>query len=40
MPKYAQWLACLLSDPAALGSIPGIPPKNSEDKIVDVVEVN
>ena len=36
----AQWLAYLITDPAALGSIPIIPPKNSEETIVQVAEVN
>ena len=35
-----QWLAYLLPDPAALGSIPGIPKKISKEKIVNVVAVN
>ena len=30
----------LLPDPAALGLIPSIPPKNSEETIVNVTEVN
>ena len=38
--NIAQWLAYLLLYPAALGSIPSIPKKNSEEKIVDVAEVN
>ena len=32
----ARWLAYLLLDPAALGSIPNVPPKNSEEKILNV----
>ena len=36
----AQWLAYLLLDPGALGSIPSILKKISEEKIVDVAEVN
>ena len=37
----AQWLAYLLHDPAALGSIPTVTPKIiSEEKIVNVTEVN
>ena len=34
-----QWLAYLLLDSAAPGSIPSIPQKNSEEKIDIVVEV-
>ena len=33
-------MAYLLLDPAALGSIPSIPQKNSQEQIVDVAEVN
>ena len=38
--SIAQWLAYLLPNPAALGSNPSISKKNSEEKIVDVAEVN
>ena len=38
--SIAKWLVDLLADPAALGSIPSIPPKKSEEKLVDVAEVN
>ena len=36
----AQWLAYLLPYPAALGFIPSIPNKNSEEKNVNNAEVN
>ena len=36
----AQWLPYLLLDPAAPGSIPSIPKKISDEKIVIVAEVN
>ena len=36
----AQWLGYFLTDPAALGSIPSIPKLFSEEKIVDIAEVN
>ena len=36
----AQWIAFALPNPAALGLIPGIPKFFSEEKIVDVAEVN
>ena len=36
----AQWLAHLLPDSAALGSIPSIPQKNSWDEIVHAADVN
>ena len=36
----AQWLAYLLLDPAALGSIPSIPEFFSEEKIVKVAQVD
>ena len=35
-----QWLAYLLSNPAAPGSIPSIPNKFSEENIEDAAEVN
>ena len=38
--SIAHWLAYLLPHPAARGLIPSIPPENSEEKIVDVAEVN
>ena len=38
--SVAQWLAYLLPDPAALGSIPSITKKNSDEKNVGVAEVN
>ena len=38
--RIAQWLAYLLPDLAALGSILSGPPKNSEENIVNVAEVN
>ena len=38
--SIAQWLAYLLPDPAALGSIPSITKNISEEKNVDVAEVN
>ena len=38
--SIAQWLACLLPDPAALGSIPSIPKYFSDKTIVDAAEVN
>ena len=38
--RIAQWLAYLLPDIAALGSILSGPPKNSEENIVNVAEVN
>ena len=37
--NIAQWLAYLLLDPAAPGSIPSVPPKD-RGKIIDVAEVN
>ena len=36
--SIAQRLAFLLPDPSALGSIPSVPQKISEEKIVDVAE--
>ena len=36
----AQWLAHMLTDPAAPGSIPSFPEIFSEEKIADVTEVN
>ena len=36
----AQWLAHLLPDPAAPGLNPSIPQKCSDEKIVNVAEVN
>ena len=38
--SIAQWLEYLLPDPAALGSITSFPKKISEEKIVEIVEVN
>ena len=38
--EEAKWLARLLPGPAAPGSVPSIPEKFPDDKIVDVVEVN
>ena len=38
--SIAQWLAYLLPEPAAQGSIPIIPEIFSEEKNVDVAEVN
>ena len=38
--SIAQWQAYLLPDPAAMGSIPIIPEIFSEERIVDVAEVN
>ena len=38
--NIAQLLACLLPDPAALEWIPGTPKFFSEEKIIDVAEVN
>ena len=38
--EEAKWLAHLLPGPAATDSLPSIPEKFSDDKIVDVVEVN
>ena len=38
--SIVQWLAYLLSDPAATGLIPNIPEIFSVEKIVDVAEVN
>ena len=38
--SIAQWLAYLLPDPAATGSIPSIPGVFSVEIIVDVAEVN
>ena len=38
--EEAKWLARLLPGPAAPGSVPSIHEKFSDDKIVDVVEVN
>ena len=35
-----QWLAYVPKDPAASGSIPSVPEKISEEKIIDVAEVN
>ena len=34
--SIAQWLASLLPDPAAPGSIPSVPQKISEEEIVNV----
>ena len=36
----AQWLAYLLLDPAAPGLIPSVLKKISEEKVVNVAEVN
>ena len=36
----AQWSAFLLLDPATPGSIPSVPEIISEEKIIDVAEVN
>ena len=36
----AHWLAYLLPDPAAFGSIPSIPKKISEEEIIDTAQVN
>ena len=36
----SQWLAYLLPDQAAHGLIPSVPEIFSEEKIVEVVEVN
>ena len=38
--SIAQWLSYLLLEPAAPGSIPSIPENFSEEKIVNVAEVN
>ena len=38
--SIAQWLACLLPNPAALGSISSIPKYFSDKTIVDAAEVN
>ena len=38
--SFAKWLAYLLLDPAALGSIPSLPKQFSEGEIVNVAEVN
>ena len=38
--SIVQWLAYLLQEPAAPGSIPSIPEIFSEEKIVNVAEVN
>ena len=38
--SISQWLAYLLPDPAAPGSIPSIPLKFSEEKVFDIAEVN
>ena len=38
--SVVQWLAYLLLEPAAPGSIPSIPEIFSEEKIVNVAEVN
>ena len=38
--SIAQWLSYLLLEPAAPGSIPSIPEIFSEEKIVNVAEVN
>ena len=40
MDSTAQWLAHMLTDPAAPGSIPSFPEIFSEEKIADVTEVN
>ena len=37
--QQSTWLACLLSNPSVLGSIPSVPEIFSEEKIVDVGEV-
>ena len=38
--KLGAAIAYLLLDPAAPGSIPSIPQKNSEEKIINAAEVN
>ena len=38
--SIAQWLACLLPNSGAPGSIPGIPKYFSDKTIVDAAEVN
>ena len=38
--SIARWSAYLLLDLAAPGSIPSVPKKNSEERIIDVAEVN
>ena len=38
--SIAQWLAHLLPDPAALGLVPSIPEIFSEEKIVNVRQMN
>ena len=38
--SIAQRLAFLLPDPAAPGSIPSVTKKNSDEKIVDIAEVD
>ena len=38
--SIVRWLAYLLLEPAAPGSIPSIPEIFSEEKIVNVAEVN
>ena len=40
MGSVAKWLAYLHPDTAALGSIPLLPEMFSEEKIIDVAEVN
>ena len=38
--RIAQWLAYLLTDPAAQGLIHNVYKKNSKEKIVDVAGIN
>ena len=38
--SIARWSAYLLLDLAAPGSIPSVPPKNSEERLINVAEVN
>ena len=38
--SIVQWSAYLLPDPAVPGSIPSVPQKISDERIVDVAEVN
>ena len=38
--RIAKWLSYLLLDPAVLGSLPSIPEIFSEERIIDVAEVN
>ena len=40
MGRIAQWLPYLLPDPAAPGLILSIPKKFSDEKSVDLAEVN